>query len=375
MTVLLLADRYPELSETFVAVEAGGLRDVRVESIAAPAMRAPDVAPPAVTWTGETRAQRLAAAARLALRHPLRCLTDLRDRRRWRREEPVPPLRMLAPAALRPAGHVHAHFAAGAALAALRIARLTGASWSFSAHGYDIFQRPANLREKLETASFVTTGSGYCADHLRALAPGAAIHVVVMGVDPDRFRRSAPAPGGRTVVAVGRLVEKKGFADLVEAANLLGDVEVLIAGEGPLRAEIERRIAAGQTPVTLLGAVSQDVVRDLLGQADLLCMPCVIAVDGDRDSMPVVVKEALAMEVPVVATETVGLPEVVRPEWGTLAPPHDPAALAAAIASELDRPLEERRERGRAGRRFVMQGFTAKDQVQAVQRLIDGARR
>jgi glycosyltransferase involved in cell wall biosynthesis len=371
MSVLLLADRYPELSETFVAAEARALRDVRVESIAPPETPADDAPPPAVTWTEETTRGRLAAMARLAARHPLRCLADLRDRRRWRREEPVPPLRMLAPAALRPARHVHVHFAASAALAALRLTRITGATWSVTAHGYEIFQRPANLREKLVSATFVTTGSAYAAEHLRRVAPAASVHEVPMGVDPDRFQRSAPAPGGRTVVAVGRLVEKKGFADLVDAAARLGDVEVLIAGQGPERGELERRIAAQGAPVTLLGAVTQDVVRDLLEQADVLCLPCVVAADGDRDSMPVVVKEALAMEVPVVATDVVGLPEVVQPGWGTLVPPHDPPALAAALAAELGRPLDERRARGRAGREFVRARFTTAQQVAAVQRLID----
>jgi glycosyltransferase involved in cell wall biosynthesis len=265
------------------------------------------------------------------------------------------------------------HFAAGAALSGLRLARITGATWSVTAHGYDIFQRPANLREKLEAATFVTTGSAYAAEHLRQVAPAARIHEVAMGVDPERFRRAAPPPEGRTVVAVGRLVEKKGFADLVEAAARLGDVEVLIAGEGPLRGGLEQQIAGRGAPVTLLGAVGQDVVRDLLEQADVVCLPCVIAADGDRDSMPVVVKEALAMEVPVVATDVVGLPEVVRPEWGTLVPPHDPAALADALAAELARPPAERRVRGRAGREFVRDRFSARAQVQAVQRLIDAA--
>jgi glycosyltransferase involved in cell wall biosynthesis len=334
---------------------------------------ASDAPPPAVVWTQQSAGRRWAAMARLALRHPVRVLADLRDRRRWRREEPVAPLRELAPAALRPCEHIHAHFAAAAALAALRLARLTGVPWSFTAHGYDVFQHPANLREKLGAAAFATTGSEHFAAHLRGLAPGARVEVVVMGVDPERFRRSAPAPGGRTVVAVGRLVEKKGFADLVDAAARLGDVEVLIAGEGPLRAELSDRIAAADAPVTLLGALDQAAVRDLLEQADVVCLPCVVAVDGDRDSMPVVAKEALAMEIPVVATDAVGLPEVVRPEWGTLVPPHDPAALAEAIGAELARPVEERRARGAAGRRFVVEHFSAAAQVAAVQRLIDEA--
>jgi glycosyltransferase involved in cell wall biosynthesis len=82
-------------------------------------------------------------------------------------------------------------------------------------------------------------------------------------------------------------------------------------------------------------------------------MPSVVAADGDRDSMPVVVKEALAMEVPVVASDEVGLPEIVRPEFGRLVPPGDEAALAAALAELLALPTAERAAMGRAGRAFV----------------------
>jgi glycosyltransferase involved in cell wall biosynthesis len=99
-------------------------------------------------------------------------------------------------------------------------------------------------------------------------------------------------------------------------------------------------------------------------------MPAVVAADGDRDSMPVVVKEALAMEVPVVATDEVGLPEVVRPEWGALVAPHDPDALARALRAELDRPVAERAARGRAGRAFVLEHCSLRGQAERLSTLI-----
>jgi glycosyltransferase involved in cell wall biosynthesis len=94
-------------------------------------------------------------------------------------------------------------------------------------------------------------------------------------------------------------------------------------------------------------------VCEVLEGADLLAAPSVVAADGDRDTMPVVVKEALAMEVPVVASDEVGLPEVVRPEWGRLVPPGDSDALAEAIDELLALPPTERAAMGRAGRAFV----------------------
>ena len=308
---------------------------------------------------GETAAQRALAMARLALGNPRAVLGDLRDRRRWRRQETVPPLRRLAPTALRlaarPEAILHVHFAAGAALDALRIARLLGGRpWSLTAHAYEIWAQPMNLEEKVRAAAVVTTGCAYNVRHLQSLRPD--VHEVVMGVDAKAFRRTRPYPGGRTVVAVGRLVEKKGFGDLVAAAALLrAPARVVIAGDGPLRPALEQQVAdlgLGGV-VELAGAVSPAAVRDLLEEADVLAMPCVVAADGDRDSMPVVVKEALAMEVPVVATDEVGLPEVVRPAWGRLVAPRDPPALAAALEEVLDRPAQAREGMGRAGRAFV----------------------
>ena len=360
--LVVLCDRYPELSETFIAGEVRALRragaEVTVEALAEAAHPARGAKGPNHVWELEPTRRRIRSMAWLAARHPLRCARDLLERRRWRREEPVVPLRMLAPAARRIAMrgrpvHIHAHFAVGAALASMRIGAVLDVPYSVVAHGYDIYQRPANLAEKLARAAFA---AGTCDYTVRDL--GARAHRIVMGVDGARFARSSPPVSERSVVAVGRLVEKKGFADLIDAVALMRrpPERVTIAGEGPLRDSLAAQIeAAGLSGVVhLAGALEHDRVRELIEHAAVLCMPCVIAADGDRDSMPVVVKEALALEVPVVATDEVGLPEVVRPQWGALVPPRDPAALAAALDAELDRSPADRAARGRAGRAFVL---------------------
>src|SRR5205807_5768724 len=124
----------------------------------------------------------------------------------WRAEEPVRPLHRLAPAARRAVkasdDHLHAHFAAGAALDAMRVSLLLGRPYSVTAHAYDIYLEPANLAEKLERAAFATSGCEYTVRSLRAVAPAAAarIHEVIMGVDGEFFTRRRPHPGGRTVV-------------------------------------------------------------------------------------------------------------------------------------------------------------------------------
>jgi glycosyltransferase involved in cell wall biosynthesis len=371
-SLVVLTDAFPARSETFVYREADALRrlgwSVRVESSARPvrAERAAARRGRIDYLEDDPPLRGFADLMRLVARHPLRVLADLRERRRWREEERPWPLRSLASAARRlEAGgerHVHVHFAGLAALHALRLAQITGVTYSVAPHGYDLFARPRNLAAKLGGAAFVAAPSEYTAGQVRELLARErhdAVHVIVMGVDGEEFRRRRPYPGGAKVVAIGRLVEKKGFAHLVDAvARLSADApeRVAIAGDGPLRAELERAIEAASLTdrVEIVDAWGADAVRELLEGADLLAMPCVIAADGDRDAMPVVVKEALAMEVPVVASDAVGLPELVAPEWGRLVPSGDPGALAAAIAELLALSPEQRAEMGAAGRTHVL---------------------
>ena len=375
-------DVFPAVSETFVVEECRRLMELghEVEVVAGsrPERPAAGVDDVPVRYLGdEGQAWQARSLARLAARHPGAVARDVRERGRWRRDERVAPLRVLAPHAIRltarPRARIHAHFAAGAALSAMRVARLTGRPWSLTAHAYDVFAAPANLRAKLESAAFVTTGCRYNAVRLGGLG-ARHVHEVVMGVDAERFTRAAPHPDDGYVLAVGRLVEKKGFVHLVRAAARpeLANARVVIVGEGELREalrdEIER-LGVGDR-VTLAGRREQDEVRELLEGAAVLAMPAVIASDGDRDSMPVVVKEALAMEVPVVASDEVGLPEIVRPEFGRLVPPGDDAGLAAALAELLSLAPEERAAMGRTGRAFVKEHADSRAEAEKLSRLL-----
>jgi glycosyltransferase involved in cell wall biosynthesis len=372
MRLAVFVDVFPELSETFILNEVTALAaegvDVQVEAGARSQRPNPDAAdaPPVVYWDAPgSRAQNLRALAWLTARHPFRVLRDLDARVRWRRDEAVRPLRRLAPIARRVGAscdHIHVHFAGAAALDAMRVSRLTGVPFSVTTHAYDIFLSPANLDEKLQRARFHVAVCEYNAEYLRRRVPRAArrLHKIVMGVDPQQFKRTRPYPGGRTVVAVGRLIEKKGFAYLIEAARLLPDVDVKIAGDGILRTQIERTAPPN---VQLLGPLPPAQIRDLLETADLLALPCVVASDGDRDSMPVVVKEALAMEIPVVGSDEVGMPEMVHDGWGKLVPPRDSPALAAAIAELLALPAHERAAMGRRGREYVLHNFSVRGEA------------
>jgi glycosyltransferase involved in cell wall biosynthesis len=356
----MLVDQFPELSETFIAAEAQELvrqgHSVHVESAwHAPhpnydAARRLDVA----YLEDDDRGRRLRDLGWLVARHPLRCARDLLWRRRLARDEVVRPLRRLAPAArrLHAAGvvHLHAHFAARAALDAMRLGALLGIPYSVMTHGYDIFSLPSNLREKHERAAFAVTACDYSARYLKDEHGVEGVTRLIVGVDADRFKRRTPHAESGTVLAVGRLVEKKGFQFFVEAAARVPGLErLVIVGDGPLRSELD---LGG--PVELTGPRTPDEIRELLEQSALVAVPSVEAADGDRDTMPVIAKEALAMEVPVVASDAFGLPELVRPEWGRLVPPGDVGALAAAIEELLALPVERRAEMGRAGREFVL---------------------
>lgn len=365
MRLLFVLDHWPELSETFVVNELQALRrighDVRVQAARRAAHPNPEApADVALHVLAEDHPRRAARDLLWLLRRrPLACARDAAGRRRWRRAEWARPLRALAPAARaiieRGDEHLHAHFASGAALDALRLSALTGRPFSVTAHAYDVFLTPRNLHEKLARASAVFTGCDYNMRHLRCVAPQANLHKVVMGVDAAVFRRDGPLPGGRTVLAVGRLVEKKGFDVLIDAIARLPGVRARIAGDGPLRAALEQQaLDIGLSErVEFAGSMAPADVRAALEAADVLAMPCVVARDGDRDSMPVVVKEAMAMELLVVASDQVGLPECVLAPWGVLAAPGDAGALAAALREVLALAPEQRARAGRAGREWV----------------------
>ncbi len=264
-------------------------------------------------------------------------------------------------------GHLHAHFGSDAATVALLAARAMGGTFSFTAHARDIYHTYVSLtadaemrRAKLREAAFTVTVSDYNVRHLSMLCPEAAGRIVRLynGIDLGAFRPVSPARQrtGR-MLAVGRVVEKKGFATLVDAAAILRDRNIAfdleIVGSGPLEealaAQIDRLALSGQ--VTLAGSLPQERLVERMEAASLAVLACTVTESGDRDGLPTVLLEAMARGLPVVTTTVAGGPEIVVPDvTGKLCPPDDPAALADAIASVLtDR--DRARLMGAAGRK------------------------
>jgi colanic acid/amylovoran biosynthesis glycosyltransferase len=239
--------------------------------------------------------------------------------------------------------HLHAHFASVSTTVARLAARFAGMPYTFTAHAKDIFHEsvcPEDLRRKLKDAARVVTVSGFNLQYLREnYSPEAQrTHRVYNGMDLQRFTYKAPLHRPPRIVAVGRLVEKKGFADLIEACDILAASGRLfscqIVGEGELeadlRARIERSGLAGR--VSLIGPRPQGEIVGLICEAAAFVAPCVVGGDGNRDGLPTVLLEAMALGTPCVSTDVTGIPEVLRDEQtGLMVSQRDPASLAEAI--------------------------------------------
>ena len=264
--------------------------------------------------------------------------------------------------------HLHAHFANVATEVAREAAAATGIPYSFTAHAIDIFDQrvdPAVLQGKLDDASMVFTVSDYNVRHLRERY-GAEVTRIYNGLPLDRFPCRLEGREEGSLLAVGRLVEKKGFGVLVEACSRLARAGIRfrcsIVGEGPLRPRLERAIADHdlEARVELLGALPPEAVRERLGRATALVAPCRIASSGDRDGLPTVLLEAMASGTPCIGTDVTGIPEVVIDgRTGIRVPPDDPDRLATACQVLLEDPVMAKRL-ARAARRSVEKRFDAR---------------
>lgn len=265
--------------------------------------------------------------------------------------------------------HIHAPWANGPATAAWVASALSGIPFSFCGHAHDIYPPDGALAEKLRAAAFVRTISRANQRHLTALAPEAKEKIVRIPYgaplkgNPRPWRPGSPP---YRLLAIGRLVEKKGFSVLLQACRHLldGEVEVhlTLAGDGPERSRLLSlcRALGLEDRVCFLGHVPHNEIPRLFHSHDLFVMPCLVARGGDRDGLPNVILEALAHEVPVVATDINGIREAIVPgETGWLVPQAEPQLLAQAIREALADPGEARR-RARAGRHLVQREFDSR---------------
>ena len=282
--------------------------------------------------------------------------------------------------------HLHAHFAHDPALIALLVHRLIGISYSFTAHARDLYQIPVTaLVERSARADAVITCCGANLRYLQEVAPAAVqekARLIPHGADLREFQPGPPpvrATEPPLILSVGRLVEKKGFPDLLHACGQLKQwghaFRCVIYGDGPLRAALTATITqlGLGDDVVLAGEHPQQALLPVFQQAAVFALTPFITEDGDRDGVPNVLVEAMACGVPVVSTAVAGIPELVEHDYnGLLVAPHDVPALAGALAALLGDPA--RRERmGAAARRTVVERFDLQTAARQLAGLFDQA--
>jgi glycosyltransferase involved in cell wall biosynthesis len=276
--------------------------------------------------------------------------------------------------------HVHAHFAGMAARTAYWIREFFGIPYSFTAHANDIFAPRdfvVSLGKLIENAAAVVTVSDYSVRLLQERFAGSAAKVVRVynGVDLSRFRPTDFGQGKPAIISIGRLIEKKGFSDLIRACALLrsrGHQFVChIIGEGPLEESLRAQIAADglEQSVELTGPQTQAQISARLADGTMFVLACTREADGGMDNLPTVIMEAMAAGLPVISTPLGGIPEMVQPDVnGELVPERDPESLCDAMERLISDP-EKARRFGDTGRKIAHEKFSIETSARQLQEL------
>lgn len=274
-------------------------------------------------------------------------------------------------------GHLHAHFAGMAARTAFWIREFFGIPYSFTAHANDIFAPRdfvVSLPKLIESAAAIVTVSDYAAGDLKRRFPESAakIHRIYNGVELARFHPPDPGSGTPAIISIGRLIEKKGFADLISACALLTSRRrgfiCEIIGEGPLEETLLTQITGAglDACVRLIGPQTQAQIALRLAHATIFVLPCTREADGGMDNLPTVIMEAMAAGLPVISTPLGGIPEMVEHEVnGELVPERDPAAICAAMERLISDP-ERARRLGDRGRQIAREKFSIETSARAL---------
>lgn len=286
--------------------------------------------------------------------------------------------------------HTHGHFAGMAARTMWWLRNFYGHTYSFTAHANDVFvddqETEVRLPMLMRDASRIVTVSDYTVRRLGREYPFAAhkIRRVYNGLDLEKWveaRRGEPRGiGSRRIYSVGRLIEKKGFDDLIRACGYLRDRKVAftchIIGGGPLEAELTALIEKLdlKESVFLEGEKDQDGIIDhFSNRAHVFALPCVVEKDGGMDNLPTVLMEAMAAGLPCVSTRLAGVPEmVIDGETGLLTNERQPESFSHALEMLLKDEAKSRAY-GEAGFDLCAERFDKRQTVKELKRaLISG---
>ncbi|HET6908586.1 MAG TPA: glycosyltransferase family 4 protein [Mycobacteriales bacterium] len=384
MTVGYTVERFPVLSQTFVRNEVEELRRQGIDVVVArlyPGDVDADVGVPTIDVRAphDGRLRLLSDHLHYAIHRPLRYLRFLRavrslpterDQIAWRRLPRV--ARQLTAAGV---DRLHAHFAWGGAALALALGELTGWPWAMTMHARDIFTERRNLRVKLAAADLLITVCDYNLRYLRdELGVQRPVAKVVCGARPPEH---VPSLDDRphAICFVGRMVEKKGVDLLLRAfaaiAGERSDIDLHLVGDGPMLADMQAlaaELALGDV-AHFHGALPHQAALQIIERSRILCLPARVAADGDVDSMPLVVKEAMARGTAVVATAAGGVAEMVDGVTGLLVPPDDVDGLAKALAALIDND-DKRKCVAKHGQRKFQSEFRLTQEVTKLRALL-----
>lgn len=250
----------------------------------------------------------------------------------------------------RPVSQIHSQWINSCGTIAMYGAWLLDAPFSWTGHATDLFRNRCALLDKIERANFIVCISTFHRDfYLKHGARPEQLVIAYCGIDLSWFYPpTAARDPNKTyrIVSSGRLVEKKGFSDLIDACKILVDrgekFECVIGGSGPLEAELNAQIKrldlADRVSVTGK-ALLQEKIVDFMHGGDVYVLPCVWASDGDVDGLPQMIMEAMASGLPAISTRLVGIPDLLHHEdTGLLVEPNQPAQLADAMARLMHDP-------------------------------------
>ena len=382
MKIAYLTGEYPRATDTFIQREVAALRDLGFDVQTCSIRRTgpehhvgpEQKAEAAQTFVVLEAAKRIGAQI-AALRHPGRYLAALALA--WRTSPKGVRARLyqliyFAEAValadfMRKNGivHLHNHIAKASCTVAMLASAISGIPYSFTMHGPDDFFEAVHWRlgEKIARATFVAAISDFARSQGMLYADRqhwAKIHVVHCGIDPARYAGS-PATSGAHLLFVGRLAAVKGVPVLFEALSLARntrpDLHLTLIGDGPERAALQNEAIPLGDAVRFVGYQSQDAVAQMLKQVQALVLP------SFAEGVPVVLMEAMAAGLPVIATRIAGIPELIDDGIsGILVPPGDAAVLADAILAVTSDPARSA-AMGNAGRAKVDRDFNIRTEA------------
>ena len=274
---------------------------------------------------------------------------------------------------------IHAHFLTAPGDTALYLSRITGVPYGGTAHAMDIYTDNSGLTGKIAHAAYLTTCTMANELHLKSLSGinPLKINRLYHGIEIEKEEPLPDVHRPFTFIAVGRMVEKKGFGYLLEACGLLKnqdhDFRLHLIGSGPLEEELKARTQSlGLADrVFFKGMLPPNNMAKAYRQADLLVMPSIVDASGDRDGLPNVCLEAMNHGLPIIGSNVSGIPEgVTHGSNGWLVPPGDAVALAGAMAEAIQLP--DLHEMKKAAHRRVIEHFSLENNIRALRELMEG---